>query len=283
MWVNLFTWQTLVTTMPLRRQTILTVKGCLAAAIYWAIWAHALYSLYFTVGQEMPPKLPLSLEGIRTPTNIWFIEPTQVHPKRHLNQFVVLWGSWPWPTHTLWPWNIGNKRLHLMLCIAMQHNNNMVTVTRFVFGFYFIDITADIWQKHWFCVLCSFCMQLKCEILVSSDIWCAFCLSFGKLVLWHSCSYFWIVLPQNIVWNTCSTKCYCWISCICYQQHTTRTVHPATVTVGLLHAYYVLAWMVTVKFRSVLLAGKVILPAFAFTSNHSIKISAILAKEHCSI
>jgi len=47
---------------------ILTTKGIIAAAIYRITLTHVRYSLYFTMGREMPPTLPVSLGRIRATT-----------------------------------------------------------------------------------------------------------------------------------------------------------------------------------------------------------------------
>jgi len=41
--------------------------------------AHARYSLYFTMGQEMPKKLPLLVGGSGPPPNTWFLGPSRVY------------------------------------------------------------------------------------------------------------------------------------------------------------------------------------------------------------
>ena len=50
--------------------------------------AHARYSLNFTTGWEMPPKLPLPSKGSAPPLQIWYAAPTQVdNPNGSYNQF----------------------------------------------------------------------------------------------------------------------------------------------------------------------------------------------------
>jgi len=50
--------------------------------------AHARYSLNFTTGWEMPPKIASSLKAICPPPQIWYAAPTQVdNPNGSYNQF----------------------------------------------------------------------------------------------------------------------------------------------------------------------------------------------------
>jgi len=61
---------------------VLTAKRHIAAATYRLTLAHARrtgHSLYFAIGKEMPPKLPLTLRGSEPLPNTWFSGPARVH------------------------------------------------------------------------------------------------------------------------------------------------------------------------------------------------------------
>jgi len=58
---------------------LLTAKGRIAAAIHRITLAQAGYYLYFAVGPEDAPKLPLPWGVIWAPPNTWFSGPTRVH------------------------------------------------------------------------------------------------------------------------------------------------------------------------------------------------------------
>jgi len=55
--------------------SLLTAEGRIVPVTNQITLAHTGYSLYFTMGRKMPPKLPLSL----SPTNTWFLGPTRVN------------------------------------------------------------------------------------------------------------------------------------------------------------------------------------------------------------
>ena len=62
--------------------TVLTAKGRIAAATYRITFAHTgySYSMYFTMGREMPePQITLDPGGSGPLPNTWFLELTRVH------------------------------------------------------------------------------------------------------------------------------------------------------------------------------------------------------------
>jgi len=128
----------------------------------------------------MPPKFPLLAVRSRPPPNLWFLGPTGLHPKLHVDvdqvspfsaaifsPYTAQWGETCRPQNCPFPWGdpgphlvhgslappesisqtasqlifhfcradgcvqqtdrqcyINSNRLHIMLCIAMQPNNN---------------------------------------------------------------------------------------------------------------------------------------------------------------